>query len=263
LSGRLFKDWILKQLIRETTSTHTSDEWNAVKNAVEKAFPFYESISEAISLGLAGPLRRRAIRRLESSRKEWILDSGTGPGVSCELLLQDGFERVVGLDPSLSLLRATKIRLSDAFYPVQAIAENVPLRTASLGGVITCFSLRDVRDWARSISEFARVAKCDGLLEIVDVGKPDNQLFRRLIGVYISMIMPLLARVLIGHRGRINPFRMIIPTFRRLSTNNSLTRKTGEAFGSAKLHQFLFGGLVIVEGKRTRFSQTPLDWEPS
>jgi ubiquinone/menaquinone biosynthesis C-methylase UbiE len=169
-------------------------------------------------------------------------------------LLQDGFERVVGLDPSLSLLRATKIRLSDAFYPVRAIAENVPLRTASLGGVITCFSLRDVRDWAQSISEFARVAKDDGLLEIVDVGKPDNQLFQRLIGVYISMIMPLLARVLIGRRGRMNPFRMIIPTFRRLSTNNSLTRQTGEVFGPAKLHQFLFGGLVIVEGKRTRFS---------
>jgi ubiquinone/menaquinone biosynthesis C-methylase UbiE len=169
-------------------------------------------------------------------------------------LLQDGFERVVGLDPSLSLLRATKIRLSDAFYPVRGIAENVPLRTASVGGVIACFSLRDVRDRAQSISEFARVAKDDGLLEIVDVGKPDNQLFQRLIGVYISMIMPLLTRVLIGRRGRMNPFRMIIPTFRRLSTNSSLTRQTGEVFGSAKLHQFLFGGLVIVEGKRARFS---------
>lgn len=221
-----------------------------MKGAVEEALPFYESISEAISLGLAGPLRRRAIHRLRSSRKEWVLDSGSGPGVSSELLLRDGFVRVVGLDPSMKLLRSTKARLGDSFHPVQGIAENVPLRSTSISAIVTCFSLRDVRDKTQSISEFSRIAKDHGLLEIVDVGKPENQLSQRMIRLYVALIMPVFARFLIGRRARSNPFRMIIPTFRTLSTNNVLRAQVAQMFGSATLNQFVLGGLVIVEGTK-------------
>lgn len=230
--------------------SHTTDEWSEVKTAVELALPFYESISEAISLGLAGPLRRRAIRRLEDSRNEWVLDSGTGPGVSSQLMLSDGFERVIGLDPSLSLLRYAKDRLNESFYPIQAIAENIPLRSRSISGIITCFSLRDVRSRTDSICEFSRIVKSRGLLEIVDVGKPENQLSQEIIRTYVTLIMPIVARVLIGRRDRSNPFRMIIPTFHGLSTNRSLTGLVAGIFGTATLHQFMFGGLVIVEGTK-------------
>lgn len=231
--------------------SHTTDEWSEVKTAVEQALPFYESISEAISLGLAGPLRRRAIRRLEDSRNEWVLDSGTGPGVSSQLMLSDGFERVIGLDPSLSLLRSAKHRLNDNFYPIQAIAENIPLRSRSISGIITCFSLRDVRSRNESISEFSRIVKSRGLLEIVDVGKPENQLSQEIVRTYVTLIMPIVARVLIGRRARSNPFRMIIPTFHGLSTNRNLTGLVAGIFGTATLHQYMFGGLVIVEGTKS------------
>lgn len=248
--GRLFKDWISRQLIRAIqSSNHVTDEWSDVKRAVEDALPFYESISEAISLGLAGPLRRRAIRRLESSRRDWVLDSGSGPGISSRMLLQDGFEKVVGIDPSKKLLKSTKMVLGLNFYPIQAVAENVPLRSSSVSGTITCFSLRDVRDKTKSVSEFARVVKPEGFLEIVDVGKPDNKPLQRLIGIYVIVIMPLVARVLVGHRSKTNPFRMIVPTFRRLETNCELSKLTATRFGTVSQQEFLFGGLVMVEGR--------------
>ena len=229
---------------------HSSDEWNAVKRAIEQAIPFYESISEAISLGLAGALRRRAIRRIESSRKDWVLDSGTGPGVSSRMMLEDSFDKVVGLDPSLTLLRYAKVRLTDCFYPVLGVAENLPFRNGSIAGVITCFSLRDVRDRASSMDEFARVIIERGGLEIVDVGKPGNPFFQRIISIYIVLVMPIMARVLIGRRARGNPFRMIIPTFYRLPTNQNLARLAEGEFGSVELHEFLFGGLVVVDALR-------------
>jgi demethylmenaquinone methyltransferase / 2-methoxy-6-polyprenyl-1,4-benzoquinol methylase len=230
---------------------HSSDEWNAVKRAIEQAVPFYESISEAISLGLAGTLRRRAIRRIESSRKDWVLDSGTGPGVSSRLMLEDKFEKVVGLDPSLVLLRSARARLTECFYPVQGVAENLPFRDGSIAGAITCFSLRDVRDKAGSMVEFARVIVEKGRFEIVDIGKPDNLFFQRLISIYIVRVMPIMARVLIGRRARGNPFRMIIPTFFRLPTNQNLVRLAEGEFGRVGFHEFLFGGLVIVDALRT------------
>src|SRR5438876_9841947 len=77
------------------SSTHATDEWSAVVRAIEIALPFYESTSEIISLGLAGPLRRRAIRRLEKYRTNWILDSGTGPGTSSRMMLESRIQFVL------------------------------------------------------------------------------------------------------------------------------------------------------------------------
>jgi ubiquinone/menaquinone biosynthesis C-methylase UbiE len=167
------------------------------------------------------------------------------------MMLEDNFEKIVGLDPSLVLLRSAKSRLTDCFYPVLGVAEDLPFRNGIIAGAITCFSLRDVRDRAGSMAEFARVVTERGRLEIVDVGKPDNLFFQRLISIYIVLVMPIVARVLIGRRARGNPFRMIIPTFRRLSTNQNLARLAEDRFGWVELHQFLFGGLIIVDALRT------------
>jgi ubiquinone/menaquinone biosynthesis C-methylase UbiE len=167
------------------------------------------------------------------------------------MMLEDNFEKVVGLDPSLVLLQSAKTRLTDSFYPVLGVAENLPFRSGSIAGAITCFSLRDVRDKAGSIAEFARVIMEKGGLEIVDIGKPDNLFFQRLISTYIVLVMPIVARVLIGRRARGNPFRMIIPTFYRLPTNQNLARLAEGEFGSVEFQEFLFGGLIIVDALRT------------
>src|SRR5947199_9175621 len=93
-------------------------EWSGVVRAIEDAVPMYESTSEWISLGLAGPLRRRAVAFLRSHRREWVLDSGVGPGVSSRMLLEDGFEYIVGLDPSVHVVRVTRSHVGGPFCPV-------------------------------------------------------------------------------------------------------------------------------------------------
>ena len=236
--------------MRDPTVSFT--EWKAVRDAVEEALPYYELISEIIAIGLARPLRRRAVERLVDSREEWVLDSGVGPGVSSRILLANGFERIVGVDPSLLLLRNARTKLNGHFYPVLAVAEHIPLRNGSIAGVISCYSLRDVFDRTKSVTEFARVIHDRGRLEIVDIGKPDNIFFRSFIELYITFAMPVIARFLIGGRRRANPFRMIIPTFHRLLTNQKLRNLIEFKFGSSTLHEFLFGGLVIVDAERRK-----------
>ncbi len=166
-------------------------------------------------------------------------------------MLEYGFSKIAGVDPSIILLRYAKSRLWDGFHPVRGIAENLPFRDGSFAGAITCFSLRDVRDRASSLREFSRVIDDKGRLEIVDIGKPDNLFLRKLASLYIALVMPTIARFLIGGRLRGNPFRMIILTVQSLATNHSLARLVARIFGSSSLRGFLFGGLVIVEGERT------------
>lgn len=166
-------------------------------------------------------------------------------------MIEDSFKMIVGLDPSLTLLRAAKARLNGGFYPILGVAENLPIRDECIAAAITCYSLRDVRDKRAAVFEFARVVKRFGRLEIVDVGKPNGSFLQGAVGVYIAALMPVIARLLIGRRLVSNPFRMIIPTFNRLSTNDQLLKLLQNTFGSASLHNFLFGGLVIVEAEKS------------
>ncbi|OLE69611.1 hypothetical protein AUF78_10275 [archaeon 13_1_20CM_2_51_12] len=212
--------------------------------------PIYESTSEWISLGLAGPLRRRAVAFLRSHRKEWVLDSGAGPGVSSRMLLEGGFEDIVSLDPSIRLLRFARSRLGRRFCPIVGVAENLPFRPSSLGAVITCFSLRDVVSLDRSLEEFARATRRGGALAIVDIGKPDSGFWRALTGFYISQVMPVLAHFSIRGRTPSNPFKMIIPTWKKLQTNKRLSDLIEQSFGPCALKSFFLGGLVVFEADR-------------
>jgi ubiquinone/menaquinone biosynthesis C-methylase UbiE len=167
------------------------------------------------------------------------------------MLLEDGFKKVVGLDPSAILLEYAKAELGPTFHPVLGAAENLPFRSNAFSGVLTCFSFRDVRDKALSMEGFARVVNREGRLEIVDIGKPDGTIRRKLIELYVTALMPILARFFIRGRTVGNPFRMIAPTFRLLGTNRAITRLAEREFGHARLHEFVLGGLAIVEATRT------------
>jgi ubiquinone/menaquinone biosynthesis C-methylase UbiE len=225
-------------------------EWWSIVRAIETALPVYESTSEWISLGIAGPLRRRAIAFLRSHRKEWVLDSGAGPGVSSRMLIQDGFENILGVDPSIHLLKFARARLGPQFCPILGVAENLPLRASSLGAVITCFALRDAANLDRSLEEFARSTRRGGALAVVDIGKPDSGFWRGLIRFYLSRIMPMFARFWISGRTGGNPFKMIIPTWKKLLTNNQLLTQIEVSFGPCVLKSFFLGGLVVFEADR-------------
>ena len=229
---------------------NTTTEWSKVVRAIEDALPVYESTSEWISLGLAGPLRRRAITFLRSHRKEWVLDSGAGPGVSSRLMMRDSFENVIGLDPSITLLRFAKSRLQDQFHPVVAIAEQLPFRPGSLGAVLTCFALRDAVNYDKSIEQFAQTTRRGGALAVVDIGKPDGGFYRSFLGFYISRIMPVLARFWVRGRAQGNPFKMIIPTWKRLYSNKEVVDLVERFFGPCVLKSFFLGGLVVFEADR-------------
>lgn len=247
---RLFKDWIFNNPLGRRPSSHTIDEWKRIVEAVESAVPLYESISEAISFGLAGPLRRRAIGWLTRFKEDWTLDLGSGPGVSTRLLASQGFQKVVGLDPSQRLLKFAKSGVGSGFHPVVGVAESLPFRAEIFDSILTCFALRDVRNLVQSLREVSRVAKPGGGFAIVDVGKPDGIFRRDFVWLYVRFGMPLLARLLTQGRLRGNPFRMIIPTFHWLVTNDSLRLVIEREFGPSNLREFMFGGLVIFEARK-------------
>lgn len=172
--------------------------------------------------------------------------------MSSRLLLSRGFRTVVGLEPSVKLLKYARLELGDGFYPVVGASEYLPFRPDAFGSVLTCFALRDVRELTPSLREFGRAVRTGGGLVVVDIGKPDNFFVREMVSIYVRWGMPLLARLLIQNRLKGNPFRMIVPTFHRLLPNSRLARLIGEEFGPSRLREFMMGGLVVITANRKR-----------
>lgn len=166
------------------------------------------------------------------------------------MMSRDGFENVVGLDPSATLLLYAKSRLGAQFHPVIGIAEHLPFRAGSLGAVITCFALRDAVDYDKSVEEFARTTRRGGALAVVDIGKPDGAFSRSCINFYIAWVMPVLARFWVRGRARGNPFKMIIPTWKKLYGNKRVEDLIEQFFGPCASKSFLLGGLVLFEADR-------------
>lgn len=94
-----------------------------------------------------------------------VLDLGAGPGFSSEMLARLGYD-AVAIDPDLPALehnrrRTTwdRARIDGTVRIAQGVAEQLPLRDASVDGVLGMNVLHHVPDLPASITELARVLK--------------------------------------------------------------------------------------------------------
>jgi demethylmenaquinone methyltransferase/2-methoxy-6-polyprenyl-1,4-benzoquinol methylase len=229
----------------------TLEEWRKVVRAIEESHPVYDSVSETISLNLARLARSRAIAYLAPYKRDWVLDIGVGPGTSSRMLLENGFKSIVGLDPSIVLLKNVNRTFRDGFYPVRGVSESMPFREGTFAGVLVCFALRDVQDLEDSLKEAHRVVRGLGRFGVVDIGKPDNTLLRGLIGFYVKYGMPVVSSLATRRRVRGNPFLMIVPTFNRLVSNQTLVKAVRKVFHQAQLRSIMLGGLIVIEAEKS------------
>ena len=229
----------------------TTEEWHKVVRAIEESLPVYDFVSEKISFNLARLARARAIAYLGPYKREWILDIGVGPGTSTRMLLESGFKSIVGLDPSIKLLKHANQTVHNGFDPVRGVSEWMPFRGDSLAGALVCFALRDVRDLEDSLKEISSVVRENGRFGVVDIGKPDNAILRGFIGFYVKHGMPIISSVATRRRVQGNPFLMIVPTFNRLVSNQTLVKAVRNVFHQAELRSIMLGGLIVIEAEKS------------
>lgn len=236
-----------------------SDVWQAVIQAIETAIPEYDPVNEAVSLGRAHRTRNFAADQLQLRDGMIVLDAGIGPGTMTEVILgkADGLT-VVGLDASITLLKAARKRLGQAYgsrvHFVRGAFEALPFRDSSFQRIVSSYAFRDARDRTTAIEEFYRVSAAVGIFGIVDLGKPDNLLKRWIIGIYVRYLMPLIAKLSMSGAITGNPWRMIYPTYRALGTNRELVQALRKQFSEVRIKEFALGGVVFLSASKGSFN---------
>ena len=163
----------------------------------------YDLLNHVLSAGIDRRWRARAIRSLQLTGCERVLDlcTGTGDLAIAAVRAAPSAARVVGVDFSGAMLRVgdgklRKARLGERIALIRGDATRIPIADASVDAVTIGFGIRNVERMDVACAELHRVLKPGGRLAILEFAVPDAPLFGALYGWYTNRVLPRIGRAL-------------------------------------------------------------------
>ena len=130
---------------------------------------------------------------------------------------------------------------------IRGVFEALPIRESSIGFVTAAYALRDSLDKPRAISEACKTMRTGGRFLLIDIGKPDNPIFRGFMSVFMRFFVPIIGGLVAGY-GYPNPWSKLFLTFAKLPTNNVLVSIVEKNILVVDRIEKILGALVIILG---------------
>jgi demethylmenaquinone methyltransferase / 2-methoxy-6-polyprenyl-1,4-benzoquinol methylase len=155
----------------------------------------YDRIERLMAFGSGPWYRRQALLRAGLAPGMRVLDVAVGTGLVAReaVAVLGGQGLVVGLDPSIGMLRSTGGGLDIA--TVQGVAESLPFEDGRFDFVSMGFALRHMSDLTVVFSELHRVLVPGGTACILEITRPRGRVAHALVKTYMRGVVPVLAKV--------------------------------------------------------------------
>ncbi len=210
----------------------------------------YDFLNHALSLNIDRHWRKLLVDACEVKPGEHVLDVATGTGdVAIEFARRTRAGRIAGLDPSVGMLQVARTKTardaaSARIEIVEGDALALPFPDQSFDVVTIAFGLRNLPDYARGVSEMARVLRPGGRLVVLEFLPPQGAA-RLVFRSYIATVLPVLGRAISGSPEAYRYLAASIGEFitaesvRELISNSGLQRVTTQRLtgGIAGLHR--------------------------
>jgi demethylmenaquinone methyltransferase/2-methoxy-6-polyprenyl-1,4-benzoquinol methylase len=166
--------------------------------------PRYDLLNHLLSAGIDRRWRTRAIRTLQLTGRETLVDVCTG--TADVALSATGAARVIGVDFAGAMLQLGlgKIRRAGEERRIALVrgdALRLPVADASADAVTIAFGIRNVQRPEIGCAEMARVLRPGGRLAILEFGMPRVPGVRALYEWYFHSVLPFIGRRISGHGG--------------------------------------------------------------
>jgi len=200
---------VLDTEAREAAAAATNASAAGKRSYVQRIFseiaPRYDLLNRLLSLGIDRRWRRVALERLAwtAAPDGVYLDLCAGTlDVGAELSRGRGFRgHILAADFAEPMLRAGAGKAPrSVLVPVVADALALPVRDASFDGAIVAFGIRNVADLGAGLSEVLRTLKPGARFVILEFSTPSVPLVRAAYLFYFHRILPLIGRLISGHR---------------------------------------------------------------
>ena len=177
----------------------------------DRIAPRYDFLNHVLSAGIDRRWRRQAIRSLQLTGREIVLDLCTGTGDLAIAAVArprspdtPSARRVVGVDFAGEMLRIGRVKvvrdgLADRIALARGDATRLPVASAAVDAVTIGFGIRNVHDISEACAEIVRVLRPGGRIAILEFAIPTLPVVRQVYLWYFRRVLPLIGRVLSRH----------------------------------------------------------------
>lgn len=160
----------------------------------------YRNIDMATGFGSGLWYRRKALQLAGLKPSMHVLDVACGPGLvtQCALDLVGSSGSVIGLDPSIGMLREAQHGPSRNL--VRGVGERLPFPDQSFDFLSMGYALRHVPDLKGAFAEYRRVLKPGGIVLLLEISRPRSSTLRMLSRFYIKTVLGKVFSATTGNR---------------------------------------------------------------
>ena len=160
----------------------------------------YRNIEKATGFGSGLWYRRKALLQAGLEPSMRILDVACGPGLvtQCALDVVGPSGSVVGLDPSIGMLREAK--KGPCQNLVRGVGERLPFPDQKFDFLSMGYALRHVPDLKRAFAEYWRVLKPGGIVLLLEISRPKSGALLTLSRFYIKTVLGTVFSATTGNR---------------------------------------------------------------
>ncbi len=218
--------------------------------------PRYDALNHLLSAGLDRGWRRRAVRALELSGQERVLDICTGTAdLALEAMRGPGgrAREVVGVDFAAAMLRLGLAKVREAqlgarIHLIRGDATRIPLSDRSCDAALVGFGIRNVMDPEAACREVARIVRPGGRFAVLEFGSPTVPGLRGLYGWYFRAVLPRIGRLVSKHGDAYSYLPASVAQFPEPDVFMGLMRAAG--FQSVRYQPLTFGVVSLFVAQR-------------
>lgn len=214
----------------------------------------YDLFNRVATFGLDARWRDRTARFAPVDREITAVDVCSGTGKLTRAVARRLFEgsTVIGLDFSSNMLSICGDRTHGSMTNValtRARAEAMPLGDGAADFVCSGYALRNLEPvMDEFLAELFRILKPGGSLAFLEAGRPKAPLVKQAYKLYLSWVLPLEGRLLVGNG---KPYEYLGGTIQRFAEPPDFCAKLEEAgFQEVEYHRLSLGIATIYTGSK-------------
>lgn len=231
---------------QETITPYTTgDKAAQVEAMFDNIAPTYDTLNHRLSWDIDRYWRRKAIRQLQASRPQHMLDIATGTGDFAILAVQMLHpQHLIGADISegMMLLGRKKVEALGLENIISFERQDCTCLTYAdntFDAVTAAFGIRNFADLDKGLAEMCRVLKPGGHLSIIELTTPVSFPMKQLFKVYSHTVLPVYGRIISQDHSAYSYLMKTIEAFPQGERMISILQKAG--FREASFKRLTFG----------------------
>lgn len=229
---------------------HTPDKTARVLRHFNSVARRYDFMNTLLSFGIHHAWKRTAVRMLELSPGDRVLDvcGGTGDLALLAAGAVGPSGRVVLYDINRAMIQAgmhkvVGTEIEDRLGYVQGNAECISFPDRYFEAAMVGFGIRNVTHMQNGFAEMHRVLKPEGKMMCLEFSKPTSPFFRWLYDVYSFYVMPFLGELIAGNR---KAYTHLPETIRMFPLPHELSELLKKIGFSQVAHRCLTNGIAVI-----------------